>query len=100
MRGSYTMREWEVEYLTKAVKEAADFCEKNPYSTYEFGKLDICPYNIHEILTTKLGYEMCEVFESCMDISRQYIHPSWGNKEHRLYVCINADIFDLFMIKE
>ena len=100
MRGNYKMRDWEVEDLTKAVKEAAEFCEKNPGATYEFGKLDICPYNIHEILTTKLGYEMREVFACDMDISQQYIHPSWENEEQNLHVCINADIFDLFMVKE
>ena len=100
MRGSYTMREWEVEYLTKAVKEAADFCEKNPGSTYEFGKLDICPYNVHEILTQHLGYNLYEVFACDMDISKQYSHPSWENCEQMLHVCIDAETFDLFMVKE
>lgn len=100
MRGAYRMREWEVEHLTKIVKEAIEFCEKHPGETYDFTRMDICPYNIHQILTEQFGYEMHEVYAGCMDISKQYFHPSWETTEYLLHVCINVDTFDLFMIKE
>lgn len=99
MRGSYTMRDWEIPYLTKIIGDAVQEVENNPGSKFDFTSRDICPSNISDILTNQLGFEFEDEDANHLDFWFIFRKTDYKDDAY-LYLHVNIDTLEVDMFYE
>lgn len=94
MRGSYSLREWEVNHLTGRIFRDIERLLCGVDKKISYVREDVCPYNIDTILTEQLGYEHLDEEQNNHDFWNFYKHPQTGVE---LTVFANVESFELVM---